>query len=385
MSTTTTAVDVLIIGAGQAGLAMGYQLRERGLNYLLIERNARIGDSWRARFDSLVLFTPRAYSALPGLPVSGDPDGYPTKDEIADYLETYAAHFRLPIRLGTGIEHLGRSGNGYTAITTSGDIITARAVVIATGAFQEPAVPTIATRFDPEVTQLTPATYRNPQTTPAGTVLVVGDGATGRQIARELAATHHVVLATGRPKRVSPDRILGKPLFWWLDKTGLIRKSRETRLGRKLMAADSFPGKHLDLPRLREAGVTVAGRLTEAVGRQVRFDDGTEATTINTVVWATGYRDRTDWVAIPEVIDETGTFIQQRGISPAPGLTFIGRSWQWSRGSAILTGVGDDAAYVALSIVETLASSEGAVMHVAPRVPVRPDAGLRLRADAVDA
>jgi putative flavoprotein involved in K+ transport len=371
MSTTTAteSLDVLIIGGGQAGLAMGYQLRQTGLRYLIVDQHARTGDSWRERFDSLVLFTPRAYSALPGLPVPGDPDGYPTKDEIADYLEVYAAHFRLPIEFRTSVERLEQKDGVYTATTTSGRVITARAVVIATGAFQQPAIPGIARQCRDEVVQLTPASYRNPQQTPAGTVLVAGDGATGRQIALELSATHRVLLATGRPRKVSPDRILGKPLFWWLDKTGLIRKSRETRLGRKLMAADAFPGKHLDLPRLREAGVTVVGRLADADGRQIRFADGAEAE-VDTIVWATGYRDQTDWVAIPEAVDATGTFVQQRGISPVPGLTFIGRSWQWSRGSAILTGVGDDADYVAQHVVQTLAGTEDAVMHIASRVPV---------------
>jgi putative flavoprotein involved in K+ transport len=358
MSTTTAteSLDVLIIGGGQAGLAMGYQLQEAGLRYLIVDQHTRTGDSWRERFDSLVLFTPRAYSALPGLPVPGDPDGYPTKDEIAGYLESYAAHFRLPIAFRTGIERLEQQDGIYTATTTTGRIISARAVVIATGAFQQPAIPGIARHCRDEVVQLTPASYRNPQQTPAGTVLVVGDGATGRQIALEMCATHQVLLATGRPRKVSPDRILGKPLFWWLDKTGLIRKSRETRLGRKLMAADAFPGKHLDLPRLREAGVTVVGRLTDADGRRIRFADGTAAI-VDTIVWATGYRDQTDWVAIPEAVDATGTFIQERGISPVPGLTFIGRNWQWTRGSAILAGVGDDAAYVAQHVVETLSTT----------------------------
>jgi putative flavoprotein involved in K+ transport len=348
-------LDVLIIGGGQAGLAMGYQLRRTRLRYLIVDQHARTGDSWRERFDSLVLFTPRAYSALPGLPVPGDPDGYPTKDEIAGYLESYAAHFQFPIERNTGIERLERHDGAFTATTTTGSVITARSVVIATGAFQQPAVPPIAQHCRDEVVQLTPATYRNPQQTPAGTVLVVGDGATGRQIALDLSTTHRVLLATGRPRKVTPDRILGKPLFWWLDKTGLIRKSRETRLGRKLM--------------LREAGATIVGRLTNADGRQLRFADDSEAE-VDTIVWATGYRDQTDWVAIPELIDASGSFVEHRGISPVPGLTFIGRSWQWSRGSAILAGVGDDAAYVAQHLIGTLATAEEAAVEGQVSVPV---------------
>jgi putative flavoprotein involved in K+ transport len=332
---------------------MGYQLRESGLRYLIVERNERLGESWRARFDSLVLFTPRAYSALPGLPVPGDPDGYPTKDEIADYLEAYANQFSLPVALGTGIERLERLDGVYQATTTTGRTITARAVVMATGAFQQPAVPPIARQFAADVVQLTPESYRHPQQTPAGTVLVVGDGATGRQIARELSATHRVLLAAGHPRRVSKERILGRHLFWWLDRTGLIRASRDSRFGRKLMKMDAFPGKHLELDRLRELGVTVVGRLTDATAQQATFDDGTTSE-VGAFIWATGYRDDSDWVAIPGVADANGSYIQNGGISPIPGLVHIGRSWQSSRGSALLTGVGADAAVVARHLVQRL-------------------------------
>ena len=131
-------LDVLIVGAGQAGLALGYQLRTTPLRFQLVDRHARVGDSWRGRFDSLVLFTPRAYSALPGLPVPGDPAGYPTKDEIADYLERYALEFDLPTRIGTGITRLEQSDGGFRARTETGEVIAARTVVLATGRFSGP-------------------------------------------------------------------------------------------------------------------------------------------------------------------------------------------------------------------------------------------------------
>ena len=215
MTMTQMPLDVLVIGAGQAGLALGSTLRnETGLRFLLVDRHERIGESWRRRFDSLTLFTPRAYSALPGLPVPGDPEGYPTKDEIADYLDAYAAHFHLPVSLGTEIERLERQGEIFQATTTDGRVLTARAVVLASGAFQEPAVPAIARQLADDVTQLTPESYRNPAQTPAGTVLVVSDGATGRQIARELSAMHRVLLSTSRPRRVSSRRVLGRSIFW---------------------------------------------------------------------------------------------------------------------------------------------------------------------------
>ena len=361
MNPTTPTLDVLVIGAGQAGLAMGYHLKQTGLRFLIVDAHARVGDSWRKRFDSLVLFTPRAYSALPGLPVPGDPEGYPTKDEIGDYLESYARHFQLPVAPGTGIDRLEQVDGEFRATTRDGRVITSWTVVLATGAFQEPAIPALAQQIADGAVQLTPKTYRNPAQTPAGTVLVVGDGATGRQIARELSETHQVLLAAGRPRRVSPSRILGKNIFWWMDKLGVLRASHDSAVGRYLKRADPFPGKDLELSRLRERGVNVVGRLTEAAGQTVSFASG-ETIGIDVVIWATGYRDRTEWVAIPALKDARGAFIQQRGISPVPGLTFIGRNWQWTRGSALVTGVGADASYVAQHLARSIgdARSTGA-------------------------
>ena len=358
-------LDVLVIGAGQAGLALGRELQRTGRRFLIVDRHARVGESWSRRFDSLTLFTPRAYSALPGMPVPGDPDGYPTKDEIAGYLEAYATRFALPIALETGIERLERRDGRFYATTTAGDELVAGAVVLATGAFQQPVVPAIARRFASEVAQLTPESYRNPRQTPAGTVLVVGDGASGRQIARELSAGRAVILATGRSRRVSPHRILGKSVFWWMDRLGILRAPRTSKVGRILMAKDPFPGKELAPKRLRSAGITVVGRLTAVDGRRATFAGG-ESAEIDAVVWATGYRDRADWVAIPEAKDAQGAFVQDRGRSPVPGLVFVGRSWQWTRGSALLTGVGEDARYVAAHLLVPATAPAGSEESAGP-------------------
>lgn len=340
-------VDVLIIGAGQAGLALGHHLRTTATRFLIVDRYPRLGDSWRNRYDSLVLFTPRAYSALPGLSVPGDPEGYPTKDEIADYLERYAQQFDLPVVTDTGIRSLTRVSGGFRARTDAGEIMDARSVVLATGAFQLPAVPSVARDLSPDVVQLTPESYKRPDQVPSGKVLVVGDGATGRQIALELAGTgsHHVILAAGHARRVSPQQIAGRSIFWWMDTLSILRASRETRIGRYLLRADPFPGKHLSLRRLQQRGIRVVGRVLRAEGSQVTFSTG-ETSAIDAVLWATGYRDDSRWVAISEAKDGQGTFRQERGVSPVPGLYFIGRSWQWTRGSALLTGVGDDARYL---------------------------------------
>jgi putative flavoprotein involved in K+ transport len=351
----TRNMDVLIIGAGQAGLALGYHLRATGLRFLIVDRHPRIGDSWRNRYDSLTLFTPRAYSALPGLSVSGDPNGYPTKDEIADYLEQYADRFGLPVALETGIRSLTRVDSGFRARTDAGEIIDARTVVVATGAYQAPAIPPIAQELAADVAQLTPESYKRPGQVLPGTALVVGDGATGRQIALELAqsGSDGVYLARGRNRRVSPARLLGRSVFWWMDRLGALRASRETRIGRYLMKTDPFPGKHLSLRRLQRRGIHVVGRVVRAQGNHITFAGG-EATEIATVIWATGYRDDTRWVAIPQAKDAQGGFSQEGGLSSAPGLYFIGRSWQWTRGSALLAGVGDDALYVRERIREYL-------------------------------
>lgn len=210
MAKLTPNLDVLIIGAGQAGLALGFHLRSTSLRFQLVDRNSRVGDSWRKRFDSLVLFTPRAYSALPGLAVPGDPDSFPTKYEMADYLEAYADHFDLPVVSGTGIRRLGRVDGDFRVTTDAGQHVDSRAVVLATGAFQRPAVPAISKQLSASVFQLSPEKYKAPAQLPPGRVLVAGDGASGREIANELSVTHEVLLATGRPRRVSPDRILGK-------------------------------------------------------------------------------------------------------------------------------------------------------------------------------
>jgi putative flavoprotein involved in K+ transport len=346
--------DVLVIGAGQAGLATGYHLGPTGLGYELLDGNSSVGDSWRHRFDSLKLFTPRSYSALPGLVVPGDPNGFPGKDEIADYLKTYAAHFGMPVRLNTPVRLLERWGDRFRLTTEDGFTRESRAVVIATGAFQCPNVPSISSAFAAEVHQLSADAYRRPSGLPAGTVLVVGDGATGRQIALELAATHTVLLSTGRARRVTPHRILGRSIFWWLDHLGVLRASRETRIGRLMMSRDPFPGRPLALPRLRQAGVKLMGRLAAAEGTTAHFADGTRCD-VSALIWATGYRIDSSWVGIPALKRPDGTFIHSRGISPVAGVYFVGQSWQWTRGSALLTGVGADAAYVTARIARHLA------------------------------
>ncbi len=241
-SRTSDDVEVAVIGAGQAGLAMGYFLRRQGRRFVILERADSIGSAWRERWESLTLFTPRRYSALPGLPFPGDPDGYPTRDEVIAYLERYAETFELPIELNSEVKKLEQGDDGRFRLEVDGRTIAADQVVVATGPFQTPYVPKLAEKLADDVFQTHAVGYRRPDDVPEGTVLVVGGGNTGFQIAKELSATHKVVLSVGSRQKPLPQRVLGRDLFWWLTKTRILDKTVESRLGRKLSTRDTLIG-----------------------------------------------------------------------------------------------------------------------------------------------
>ena len=334
--------DILIIGAGQAGLALAYHLQSADFRYLLIEQNERIGDSWRKRYDSLTLFTSRAYSALPDLALEGDPDGYATRDEIADYFERYAHHYDFPIHLNQTVEQLNKTQQGFQVTTTEGNTYLSQIVVIATGAFQKAKVPHLATYFAPDVNQFTAQTYQNPAQIPTGKVLIVGDGASGRDFANELSQTHDVLLATGRSRRLLPEKLLGKSIWWWLDQFNLIKAHKDSFVGKLMQKNDPFPARGRQLKNLEKKGVRILPYLTKVEGDIAHFANGYIAQ-VDAVIWATGYQDNSDWVTIADAKDKNGNFVHNEGISPVENLYFIGRSWQRTRGSALITGVGDDA------------------------------------------
>ena len=339
----TRRIDVLVVGAGQAGLVTGYCLQHTGLSFVLYEHHPRLGDAWRHRYDALVLFSPRASSALPGLPLSGDPEGYPTKDDIADYLERYAQAFDLPVCTDEGIVCLERLASHFLARTTTGQRVQASAIIVATGALQQPVVPACARTLAPYVVQLTAATYRCPAQLPPGRVLVVGDGASGRQIAAELVATHAVALSTGKPWQVVPQRVLGKDTLWWFDRLGALRADKDTQYGRWVRAHDAMPGWHLRQSSLRRLGVQLVPRTVGATGHQLQCADGT-SDSFEVVIWALGYRGEASWLQMPAAVDAQGRLRADRGRAPVPGLCYVGRNWQTARASALLCGVGPDAA-----------------------------------------
>jgi putative flavoprotein involved in K+ transport len=338
-------LDVLVIGGGQAGLAMGHQLAERDLRFLIVDSGPEIGHVWRSRWDSLRLFTSGRYDNLPGLPFPAGADTYPGKDEVADYLRAYAAAFELPVRLDTTVTSMTRAHDGRYLVKAGSDELEADQVVVATGPFQTPFTPPVAADLAADVHQLHSAGYRRPEQLPPRRVLVVGAANSGCQIALELSATRTVDLSAGQRLPTVPQRPLGRDVWWWASGLRLDRVTADSRLGRRLAGRDQVVGAG---PRqlARRHGITVRPRLDAVAGRRVTFVDGTEAE-YDTVVWATGFSTDDSWIDVPDATDERGRLSQARGITPSPGLYTLGRSWQHTRGSALLGWVGNDAAFLA--------------------------------------
>jgi putative flavoprotein involved in K+ transport len=343
--------DVVIVGGGQAGLALGYFLAQQGRTFLILEREHDVAAAWRDRWDSLTLFTPRAYDSLPGLEFPGEPDGYPDRAEVLAYLQAYAAHFDLPVRLGMPATGLTREGDEFVVELEDGRI-RADQVVVATGPFQQPRVPAIAEGLAADVVQMHSTAYRRGSDLPSGRALVVGGGNTGYQIAHELAAGRETHIAIGTRQAALPQRLFGRDLFFFLTKTGLVYKSVETRVGRRMSQKETLVGP---LPKIAQRlGVISHGRATEAAGRSVTFADGTRLE-VDSVVWATGFRYDHSWIDLP-ITDADGRVKHSRGVTEVPGLYTLGLQWQYTRGSALLGFIKDDAAYIA----EQIAANAGA-------------------------
>jgi putative flavoprotein involved in K+ transport len=334
-------VEVAVIGGGQAGLAMGFFLAKQGRHFTILEASDSIGTAWRSRWDSLVLFTPRRYDALPGILFPGDPDGYPGRREVLDYLENYASTFGLPVQLNSAVQSVVPA-NGAFILDLGTRTAEAEQVVVATGPFQTPNVPAFAAGLGTDLFQVHSTGYRRPSAVPEGTVVVVGGGNTGFQIAKELASTHAVHLAIGSRQTPLPQRLLGRDLFWWLTKTGLIKKTVDSRIGRRARDRDTLIGS--STRDVKRHGVEVKPRVVGASGRAVKFEDGSELD-VDAVIWATGYRSEYGWIDVP-VFDQNGRVLHRRGVTDYPGLFFLGLTWQHTRGSALLGWVKDDAEFI---------------------------------------
>jgi putative flavoprotein involved in K+ transport len=355
-------LDVVVVGGSQAGLAMAWHLAQQGRRFVVLEAGPEVGHVWRSRWDSLKLFTPAQYDALPGMAFPAPADSYPTKDPVADYLQAYAAAFDLPVRLNARVTRLSKTDDGFE-VRTADSTYRAGQVVVATGPFQVPFVPPQARGLDPSVTQLHSTDYRNPQALPEGPVLVVGGGNSGFQIAEELAAGRQVDLSIATRYPMLPQRLAGRDLFWWLTRLGLLRVTVTSRPGRRMSRRDFVIGTNRR--RLERKGVRFRPRLVDADGRTVRFADHSLLEDVGVVVWATGYRPDYPWLHIPGVVQE-GHVVQRQGVTEVPGLYFLGLSWQHTRGSALLGFVNDDAAYLADRIATSLGTAGSATAGVTP-------------------
>jgi putative flavoprotein involved in K+ transport len=336
-------LDVVVVGGSQAGLAIAWHLQRQGLHFVVLEAGPEVGHVWRSRWDSLKLFTPAQYDALPGMAFPAPADTYPTKDPVADYLQAYAQAFDLPVRLNAHVTSLVQTDGGFE-VQAAGQTYRAQQVVVATGPFQVPFVPPMAAKLDPSVTQVHSADYRNPQALPEGPVLVVGGGNSGFQIAEELAATRTVDLSIATRYPMLPQRLAGRDLFWWLTRLGLLKVTVTSRPGRRMSRRDFVIGTNRR--RLERKRVRFRPRLVDADRQTVRFADHSLLEDVGVVVWATGYRPDYGWIQIPGVVSE-GHVVHRRGVTETPGLYFLGLSWQHTRGSALLGFVNDDATFLA--------------------------------------
>jgi len=349
-------VETVIIGGGQAGLSVGYHLARRGRRFVILEANARVGDSWRTRWDSLRLFTPARFDALDGMPFPAPPGYFPTKDEMGNYLEAYVERFRLPVRTGARVTRLSRSGNRYL-VDASGARFEADHVVIAMANFQKPRVPAFASELDPSIIQMHSVDYRNLSQLRAGGVLVVGAANSGAEIAIETVRGGHETWLSGSDVGAVPfqfDGFLGRTVLTRLMFRGVFHRvmTLSTPIGRRLRpkllhhAAPLIRTKPNDLAA---AGVQRVGRTTGVRDGRAVLADGRVVDAAN-VVWCTGYDPGFSWIDLP-VFDEDGQPRQDRGVVRGEsGLYFVGLHFLYAMSSTMIHGVGRDADYVANAI-----------------------------------
>ena len=346
----------MVIGGSQAGLAVGYHLRQRGVPFVILDENDRIGDGWRRRWDSLRLFTPGRYDGLPGMPFPGSPFSYPTKDQTADYLEAYARKFELPVRTGIRVNRLSKVGDRFEVICSEQRLF-AENVVVATGASNNPRIPPFARELDEGIVQLHSKEYRNPSQIQNGGVLVVGAGNSGAEIAIELAP-HHQTWLSGRdtgqePTRAGslPDHVF-TPIMWFMATRVLTVK---TPFGRKVRDHFLDPPRGIPLGRVRRKDFAAAGieRVPRMAGVKNSYpvlEDG-RVLEVSNVIWCTGFTVNYDWMDL-SLPSHYGIPVHDRGIvDSCPGLYLMGLLFLYSLSSSLLGGVGRDAEHIVDHIV----------------------------------
>lgn len=356
---TEARFETVVIGGGQAGLAVGYHLRPRGRPFVILDANERVGDSWRKRWPSLRLYSPARIDGLPGMAFPAPPNSYPTGCEMADYLESYAARFELPVRTGITVDGLDKIGDGYV-VSAGQHRFDADNVVISTGVFQheQPVTPDFAADLDPAIRQLHSADYRSPAQLEQGSVLVVGAAHSGGDVAYELARAGHGTLLVGPDTGQIPFDIEGRlaPFLFPLMRFAATRVlTVSTPMGRKVKAKIRSHGG--PLLRVKRADLDAAG-VERVVGRAVGvengkplLDDGRVVDVAN-VIWCTGFRNDYGWIKFPVPLDDDGFPAQERGAVPSsPGLYFVGLPFLHSFSSMLILGAGRDAKRVVKHLV----------------------------------
>lgn len=346
-----TKFDVIVIGGGQAGLSVGYHLSRRGLRFLILDGQARIGDAWRKRWDSLRLFSPARHDGLDGMPFPAPPTSCPTKDQMADYLEAYAAHFELPVLTGVTVNRLSRRGEHFV-VQAGARRFEAAQVVVAMSDYQRPRIPEFARELDPSIVQLHSADYKNPAQLREGGVLLVGAGNSGAELAMELAPRHRVWISGRHPGHVPFrfDTFLAKHLLIRLLFRLVFHRllSMKTPLGRKARSRGHTAGVPLIRQRpkqLAAAGVTRTARTIGVRDGRPLLDDGRTLDVTN-LIWCTGFRGSFPWIDLP-IFDEKGRPRHDSGVvSEVPGLYFVGLHFLYALSSSMIHGVGRDAARI---------------------------------------
>ena len=352
MSTQKETLEVIVIGGGQAGLSVGHHLKQRGVRFLILDGSARIGDVWRKRWDSLRLFTPARFASLDGLAFPAPPDSFPTKDEMADYLEAYASHFELPVLNGVRVERLSRTNGRYQIEAKSG-VFHAKQVIVAMSNYQRPSVPAFAKELDPEIVQFHSMHYKGPRQLQEGPVLLVGAGNSGSELAMELSKSRQVYMS-GRSTGEIPFRVegfLGRLLLVRLVLRGLFHRilTVGTAVGRKLRPKLLQGGGPLIRVKARDlaaAGVERTPRVADVRDGRPVLEDG-RALDVKNVIWCTGYETGFSWIDLP-ILDAQAVPHHQAGVVPeAPGLYFVGLHFLYSLSSEMIHGVGRDAERIA--------------------------------------
>jgi putative flavoprotein involved in K+ transport len=361
MNDSTFSYDAIVIGGGQAGLAAGYYLKQQERDFIILDANERIGDSWRKRWDSLRLFTPAWHNGLPGMPFPAPARSCPTKDEMADYLEAYAAQFALPVRTGVRVTRVSKEGDGFILVSGN-QRFEADNVVVAMSNYQVPKAPTFAGELDPAIVQLHSGQYRSPSQLRDGDVLVVGAGNSGAEIALEVANERRTWLAgnsTGHvPFRIEGffGRYVGVPLVMFAFRHLL---SLNTPIGRKLRPKMRHHGGPLVRTKpgdLASVGVERVPRVVGVCDGLPALEDGRALEAAN-VIWCTGFGPDFSWIVLP-AFQEDGYPREERGVVPSiPGLFFVGLAFQRAASSTLIGGVGRDAEYIARQVAARAESS----------------------------